>query len=338
MGRVALLTVLGTCAVALSAHAQAPRRGPFEAREGWLPAQPRLSLPATTPDLLPAGRSLIGLTFDWGNDLGWRQQGGAGEAPADRRFLVDGEHRTLGLEWRRGLSARLELGARLPLQWRGGGRLDGLIDWFHGFTRRLGLPDNGRRRFERDQLRLLGRSPDDTPLAWAGTSGTGLGRLEIDARAALLAPSGGRTPLALVARVTLPTGSGPFALPGLEAGAQLVTARALGRRWDAYAGLGASVHGRNEWQGLRYGPVRAHGFMACEWRPAGRLSLLAQLDGAGPLLRDVADYPGLHSYLRLVARLDLGAALRLDLGLAENIKNQQATTDFAILAGLTRRF
>lgn len=331
------VTPLAILAVALPALAQEPRRGPLEAREGWLPAQPRLTLPAASPDLLPPGRSLFGLTFDWGNDFGW-EQSGAGETPRDRSFLIDGEHRTLALDWRRGLSPRVELGARLPLQWRGGGELDGLIDWFHGFTRRLGLPQNGRPSFERDRLRVVGRSPDGTPLAWTGTSGTGLGRLELDARAALRAPSAGRTPLALVVRLTLPTGTGPFALPGLEAGAQLLAAHQLGRAWDLYAGLGASVHGEDEWQGLSYEPVRVHGFVACEWRPAGRLSLLAQFDGAGPLLQDVADYPRLHAYLRLVARIDLGAATRLDLGFAENIKNQQSTTDFALLAGLTRRF
>lgn len=331
------VTPLAILAVALPALGQEPRRGPLEAREGWLPAQPRLTLPAASPDLLPPGRSLFGLTFDWGNDFGW-EQSGAGETPRDRSFLIDGEHSTLALDWRRGVSPRVELGARLPLQWRGGGGLDGLIDWFHGFTRRLGLPQNGRPSFERDRLRIVGRSPDGAPLAWTGAAGTGLGRLELATRVGLRAPSAGRTPLALVVRLTLPTGSGPFAMPGLEAGAQLLAARPLGRAWDLYAGLGASVHGEDEWQGLRYETVRAHGFTALEWRPARRLSLLAQLDGAGPLLRDVADYPRLHSYLRLVARIDLGAATRLDLGFAENVKNQQSTTDFAVLLGVARRF
>lgn len=337
MRRFLALAGLLAATAATAARAEESRRGPFEAREGWLPAQPRLSLPAASPDLLAPGRSRLALALDWGNDFGWRQSV-AGETPRERSFLVDGEHRSLALEWRRGLSARVELDARLPLQWRGGGELDGLIDWFHGFTRRLGLPENGRPRFARDQLRLLGRSPAGVPLEWTGTGGTGLGRLELGSRLALVEPRAGRAPLSLAARLTLPTGTGPFALPGLEAGAQLLAGHRLGRSWDLYAGLGASAHGRNEWQGLRYEPLRVHGFAALEWRPARRLSLLAQLDGAGPLLKDVADYPQLHSYLRLVARLDLDQDTRLDLGFAENVKNQQATTDFALLVGVARRF
>ena len=333
---LALAGLLAASAVP-AARGEEPRRGPLEAREGWLPAQPRLSLPAATPDLLPPGRSRLALQLDWGNDFGW-QQDGPGERPRDRSFLVDGEHRSLALDWRRGLSPRVELDARLPLQWRGGGELDGVIDWFHGFTRRLGLPQNGRPSFERDRLRVLGRSPAGAPLAWTGAGGTGLGRLEVGSRLALAAPREERTPLALALRLTLPTGTGPFAMPGLEAGAQLLAARRLGRSWDLYAGLGATVHGCEEWQGLRYETLRAHGFLALEWRPARRLSLLLQVDGAGPLLEGVADYPELHAYLRLLARLDLGGATRLDLGFAENVKNQQSTTDFALLVGVGRRF
>ncbi len=317
------------------------RRGPIEAREEWLPAQPRLNLPALAPDLLAPGRVAFSLHFDWGNDFGWRQDRG-GETPGDRRYLIDGEHRSLTLDLRRGLRTSLEIGLRLPLYWRGGGRLDGVIDWFHGFTRKLGLPDNQRGRFLRDQLRVLGRDEQGRDLGWTGAAGTGLGRLELHARQALTraaqAGSAEREAwaVALAPRLALPTGSGPFDVPGVEAGAQLVAAHGLGAGWDFFGGVGAAFGGARRFEGLTFPRARPFAFVALEWRPARRLSQLAPVDGAGRQLEQVPQYAGVQSYLRLGARLDLGARWQLAGGFTENLVEQQATTDFGIFAGLTR--
>ena len=52
----------------------------------------------------------------------------------------------------------------------------------------------------------------------------------------------------------------------------------------------------------------------------------------------LADYPGIHSYLRLGAKVQLEERWELEAGFSENIKHQQATTDFGIRIGLTRQF
>jgi hypothetical protein len=320
---------------AAPASAPATRRGPLDVRETWLLAQPRLTLPPVAPDVLPAGASVWRLEGDWGNDFGWNQQA-AGEQPAGRRFLVDGEHRTGAIALRRGVGSRWDLEARLPIQWRGAGFLDHVIDAFHGFTRKLGLPDNERGRFERDRLRVLGQRQDGQPLAWSGGPGTALGRLELSSRVRLGAPAPHGWTWALVPRVTLPTGTGTFGAPGLEAGLQLAAARPLGARWDVFTGVGATA-GRRDWQGLRYRRARVHGFAALEWRPARRVSLLAQVDAASRLVTDIAAYPGLQSYLRLGASFDVDARVTLSAGFTENISDQQATTDFGVFAGLSLR-
>lgn len=329
--------------VAAQSGAGELRRGPIEAREEWLLAQPRLTLPATAPDLLGPGRTELRLHFDWGNDFGWRQDAG-GEAPRDRRFLVDGEHRTLEIGLRRGLRPGLELSLRVPLRWRGAGTLDGVIDWFHGFTRKLGLPDNQRRLFLRDQFRVLGVDAQGRPLAFSGVAGTGLGRVELAARVALTRAaraSGAEREawaVAFVPRVALPTGSGPFDVPGVEGGAQIVAGHGLGARWDVFLGAGATFGGARRVDGLAHARARPHAFVAFEWRPARRLSLLAQADAAGRSVEDVAEYPALASYLRFGAQLDLGPRWRLAGGFSENIANQQATTDFGVFVSLAWRF
>jgi hypothetical protein len=56
------------------------------------------------------------------------------------------------------------------------------------------------------------------------------------------------------------------------------------------------------------------------------------------MLRDVVDLPGIHAYLRVGARLRLSGRWTLEGSFTENVKHQQATTDFGIALGLSRSF
>jgi hypothetical protein len=325
------------CAAAASAGEGAPaRRGPIELRDEWLLCQMRLTLPALAPDALPAGRSRFRASFDWGNDFGWNQSI-RGETPADRRFLVDGEHRTLAFEWKHGLGGGLEAGARLPVRWRGPGVLDGLIDAFHGVAAHVGIPDNGRSFFLTDRFRVLGRDDQGRLVVWEAGAGTGLGNLELDLkwdaapRAASLRP-------ALVGRVALPTGTGPFQADGFEAALQLVAAAPLADSLDVYAGAGGTAFSDLEVAGVEYARFRGFGFLVLEWRPGDSWSLLTELNGSSRLATSLARYPGLQSYLKIGVKRDLGPRLSLEAGFTENLVRQQGTTDFGIFLGLARSF
>ena len=310
-----------------------PAGGPFEWREHWLLAQGRLTLPPVSPDILPKGAWAITADGDWGNDLGWRQPR-PGESAVGRSFLVDGEHRTFSLAARRGLGRGLDVGVRLPLEWRGGGILDGVIDWFHGFTRKLGLPDNFRTRFATNLLRVdlyqAGRH-----LAWDDSPGTGLGRIELFGRWSLLASK--ETRLALVLRAAPPTGTGPFAAGGMAAAAQLSAARRIGASADLFGGVGVSVGDQRREGDVEYAPVRPEAFLALERRLSRRWSVLAQSNAAGRLVTNVDHYPWIQWYLSLGARLRMDSGWALEGGFTENIAEQQATTDFGVQLGLTRR-
>lgn len=296
----------------------------------------RLTLPALAPDALPAGRSRFRVSFDWGNDFGWNQSI-RGETPADRRFLVDGEHRTLALELKHGLGGGLQMGARLPFHWRGPGILDGLIDAFHGAAAHVGIPDNGRSFFLTDRFRVLGRDDRGQQVVWDAGPGTGLGNLELDVKwdaargAASLRP-------ALVGSVALPTGTGPFQADGLEAGLQLVASAPLAASLDLYFGAGGTVFGDLDVAGIEYARLRGFGFVAMEWRPGGSWSLITELNGSSRIVTNLARYPGLQSYLKLGIKLDVAQRLALEAGFTENLVRQQGTTDFGIFLGLTRRF
>ena len=320
-----------TVAVALApvvARAQPARRGPLEVREEFLLAQPRLTLPSVSPDPLAPGETRVALGLDWGTDFALR-----GTEPSLTHF-VDGEHRTLAIDVRRGVTPRLTLGVRAPVRWRGAGVLDGLIDGWHRVT---GLPDNDRPLYPRDRFVLDARDALGRPLAIDQDTGTGLGNVELSGLwAARPAPQG--LAFSLIGRAELPTATGPFSGTGAHFGAQAVVAQPLGRTVDVYSGVGATLFARERQAALEYARWRAHGFATLEWRPARRVSILIETSAASRLITNIADYPGLQMYLRMGAKLDLGGRWRLEGGFVEGLASIQSTTDFGIQAGLSRRF
>jgi hypothetical protein len=334
------LLLLGT--LAASAHSPAPgagpagparlRRGPLESRDEFLLAQARLTLPAAAPDARPRGHTRVRVAGDWGNDFGLE----LGRVNGENRvlFLLDGEHRSLSFEVDHGLDGRWTLHARIPVFWRGGGVLDGLIDTWHRIT---GLPDNDRPRFDRNELAFVALDAEGQRVPWTAPAGSGLGGLELGARWSSrpreAAWTGG-----LDARVQLPTGTGGFAGGGVQMGAHLLAARTLGGAADVYAGVGGTVASETEQYGIEYASARPEGFLALEWRPWRVVSLVAQVNAAGRLVENVDDFPGLHVALKMGARIDVGRGWVLEGGFTEGLTDIDATTDFGILLGVERTF
>jgi hypothetical protein len=149
-------------------------------------------------------------------------------------------------------------------------------------------------------------------------------------------PSGWRT--AVVGRVALPIGTGPFAGGGVDLGAQLLAAHRLGSRFDVYLGAGGTFFGSEEIDGFEYVRFRPHGFVALEWRPGWRWSLYAEASGAGRLLTNIDAYPDMHAYFKMGSKVDLSRTWRIEGGFVEGIKNLQATVDFGVFLGLSREF
>lgn len=313
------------------------RRGPLEVRDGWLLAQPRLTLPAVSPDPLPCGIWQASLVTNRGNDFGWRQTR-EGELPkgGDRRFLVDGEHQTLEVDLRYGLTSTLSVGARLPVHWRGVGFLDDVIDWWHGWT---GLMDNIRSAFTNNLFRVEGRDVNFNRFSWNDETGWGLGNVELSSQWSFLPPrAGSRWSAAVIGRATLPTSTGPYQVGGVDLGLQAVAAVHVARRMDAYAGVGGTWFSEEELDGVRYEPLRGAAFVGFEVQVARTWSALVQLEYSTNLVTNIALYPEVQLYLNVGAKIDLSRRWTLELGVVENLTDQQSTVDFAAQAGLVGRF
>ncbi len=325
-----LLALAATASPAEPDSTTDPSRGPAEIRDGQLLAQPRLTLPAVSPQTTRRGAWALQVSALWANSFSWIQDV-SGEDPADRSFLIDGEAVVLDATLRRGLGRNFDVGLRVPVQHRSGGTLDGLIDWWH---RLVNAPKGGRPDFRTNAFRVEGLTTDGVPFSWNDSSGSGLGDVEAEARWRVR--DGARTSpsLALVARASLPTGTGPFAGNGVGGGGQIVLGAPLGDSLDLYAGAGFTAQDPGPVRGVLYEPARAHGFLALEWRPWRRLSLVAETNAASRLVENIDAYPGLHWIVNVTGRLDLGAHTRLDLGFTENIASQLTTTDFALYFGL----
>jgi hypothetical protein len=315
----------------------ARRRGPIEVRDGYLLAQPLLTLAAVSPDTLGCGTTSIRVQGVWSNTFGWRQNE-SGENPARRYFLADGESRTGVLSVAHGFTPDLDLGARLAVHWRGGGVSDDWIDAFHEFFANIGFTDNKRSDFRTDAFRINGRRTDGGTFNADADSGTGLGNLEIFGKWRFA--DGGRDgwSWALVGRATAPTGSHPFDPSGIEGALQVVGARRLARDWDVYGGIGAIGRTETRFQGMEFSPVVGHVFAAAEFRLGSRWSLLAETDYATNLANGIERHDPDRWYLDIGAKVDLDARTTFEMGFVENLISQQTTLDIGIHLGVEFRF
>jgi len=316
------------------------RRGPVEQRDEWILAQPRLTLPALSPDPVGKGQWRARVSANRGNDFGWTQTS-PGELPAggDRRFLIDGEHQTTEASVRYGLSSTVDLSARLPIHWRGAGFMDGIIDVVHEAFEWAGFLDNKRPDFINDLYRVEGRSDAFVPFSWTEDDGSGLGNVELAVHWAFAGTEPGACwTWATVGRVTLPTATGVYEVGGVDVGLQLLAARRLGAAFDLYLGVGGTWFSEEEIDGVLYEQLRGSGFVALEWRPASTWSLIATVHASSNLVTNIALYPTFQSYVDLAAKIDLSRCWQLELGFTENLEDQQSTTDIGVFVGIVGRF
>jgi hypothetical protein len=300
-------------------------------------AQARLTLPATSPDPIPLGQWVVGAYVNRGSDFGYNQRGPA-ETPFLRRFLVDGEHQTTALSARYGLRPRLSVGVRIPIHWRGGGFMDAIIDKVHEWLEPIGAKDNGRPAFNRDLYRVEGRDAMGNPISWNDERSTGLGNVEVSAHWNVVKPRHrGDWRAAVIARMTLPTGTGPYEVGGVDGGLQLAVARQLGPRVDLYLGAGGTVFGEDEVDGIRYERWRAQGFFALEYHLTRRLSIIMSTDATSRLVTNLDEYPATQWYLHFSARWDVTRRVEVEIGFTENLEHQQATIDFGGFLGVNVR-
>ncbi len=141
-------------------------RGPIPIRNGRAFNQLVLQFVPESPDTLSSGKTKLGLQFDIFNNL---------LIPNPRGSSVeeDYEEQRLLLSWRKGLGHGSEMGVFLPIRYRNGGFMDGLLREWHGLW---GIPNRTRD----DRLGRRSSSDFRSRLKWIDSQGNAL----VDAKTA----------------------------------------------------------------------------------------------------------------------------------------------------------
>jgi hypothetical protein len=207
---------------------------------------------------------------------------------------INNEYQRLRFAWRYGIDDRTEVGLFVPLEWRDGGFLDGIISWYHHL---VGLSDNsddsplGADHYPQYVSKLQVIDANGNTLVDQGNA-FGLGETVVTVKHTLIRTSR-RSALALRAGLKLPTGN-PTLLLGsgsFDEGLTLDARYNLGRDVSLYGNLGYVALGRaGRVPGAR--PNTVETLIGVEYHPNHRDSFNLQVDGNGQFVRtgnEVAD-------------------------------------------------
>ncbi|MFN8389172.1 MAG: DUF3187 family protein [Bdellovibrionota bacterium] len=247
-------------------------------------------------------------------------------------FLIDAETRVVDFNAKIGVAPNLEVGAWLPLYYRGSGFTDQPIDEWH---QTFGLPRGPRRRIPKDDYSFSGRNDDGTRFDLTET-GTGLGNLELNAKYRFSDDQheGGA---ALMPSVGLPTARSEFGAEQLDFGLTLFFDRRFGDT-AVYSGV-SCFHFLDESVGnLQQAPNVVQGFVGAAYSISQRSSLYLGVDAASAMIVDALEYPDYQLYLDFGGRIGITDRTQVVLGFRENPTPSEGTTDITFEVGLESQF
>lgn len=303
------------------AVADEPRHlGPIELRDQHPLALIHSSPTPTSPLTLEDGTYSTQLSFAWSNTLN-RRRG---------NYLIDAETRVLDLRFRYGVTDRWEVGANLPVVYRGEGVLDPLIDDWH---KMFGLPRGKRDKVPDNGFSLAGENEDGTEFDLHG-DGTRFGTAELTSKVRL--PDELPGTWASVFALGLPTGRNSYGHDGVDIGVGLV---GTGRAGDLRGYWGASYFYYSDPHTDDLTFERHHGaaFLHGEYPVTANISLLVGTLLTTGLLEDVKRFPDYAIYLDTGFRWNLAAAYSLEFLLRENPAPRDGTVDVTGLLAFTFR-
>jgi hypothetical protein len=201
--------------------------------------------------------------------------------------VEDNEYQRVRFAWRRGLGRGTEIGVFVPILWRNGGILDGIITAYHHL---VGLPANaddvplGRDHYPQYRSLLQIVDASGNVLVDQGNA-FGLGETIVTLKRSLTRTTP-RSALDLRLGLKLPTGNPTLALGSgsVDEGLSLDIRYSLGREILLYGNLGYVMMGPAiKIPGGR--PNTVETLIAIEYRPNNRDSFVLQVDGNGQFVR-----------------------------------------------------
>lgn len=300
--------------------------GPLRLRAQSPLAILRLTPTPETPATLLGGQWQAELLTSWNNYFDYD--------PA--RYTIDAEMLRFTLAGAYGVTSRLELGASLPLSYRGGGILDRFIENFEGWLR---VPNEDRKRAPRNRFLILIRGSDGRVFERSGRdSGWGIEDGTMSARYQLA--RGSETTPALTASfvLKLPVGreASLFSSGGYDVAGGLSAGQRLGR-FNAYASAVAIHYATTEMVGVRLRPNQLSLFTGVEFRRSTRTSWLLQALVTSPGAETFGDFSKNTYEITVGLKHLLSPDLLVEASLLENLFIFDNSPDVGFHVGLVWR-
>ena len=226
-----------------------------------------------SPDVLPFLHQRYGVQFDIINNL---------LAPAASSSLVleDNEYQRVVFSWKKGLPHNSELSIFVPVLWRNGGILDGILSAWHklfGISGNAADDPAGRGSHPKYISALKVVDSSGKTLVNQG-NGFGFGDISVTYKHSILRPQK-RSGLAWRMGIKIPTGNPVLLLGsgGFDVGVSLDARYSFGRDITLYANMGLVSQGS---AGRTPHPEHGmfQGLLACEYHPNSRDSYILQVD------------------------------------------------------------
>ena len=297
-----------------------------------LRSQSPFNLLQLTPTPLPPvtvarGRFGAGVLTSWNNYFDVDPRG---------RFVIDAETFSLTLGAGYGITDRLDLGVSLPVTYRGGGVLDGFVEWFEG---RIGATNPDRRRNPRDAFLILIHGEDGRTYRYTrDASGWGLEDGSASVRYQI-ARGSDTTPAVLAGfGVKLPTGRehSLHSSGGLDVEGGLSVGQRLGR-FHFYGTASLMRHSRSEVLGIRLRRTQWSLASALEYRASPRTSVLVQGLVTSPSATGFADFAKPTYEVAVGCKRVLSREILLEASVVENLLVFDNSADVGFHLGLVWR-
>jgi hypothetical protein len=297
-----------------------------------LRSQSPLNLLQLTPTPLPPitvqrGQLDIGVLESWNNYF---------DVDPGGRYIIDAGTLGLTIGAGYGITDTLDVSVSLPVTYRGGGILDGFVEWFENG---LGVPNKDRRRYPRNQFLVLLHGEDGKTYQFTGTA-SGWGLEDGTATARYQISRGSETTPAILAGfgVKLPTGrENSFHSSGgtdLEAGVSV--GQRLGR-FHLYGTASLMQHAMSEFAGVRLRRAQWSLASAVEYRASLRTSYLLQGLVTSPSARDFGDFARPTYEVTFGFKRVLSRELMLEASVLENLFVFDNSPDVGFHVGLVWR-
>jgi hypothetical protein len=280
-----------------------------------------------TPEVLAPGQWQFGVFSSW--NIYFAYEPG--------RYTIDAETLRFTLAATCGLDRRWDVGLNLPVSYRGGGVMDGLIE---AVEKALGVPNMDRRRFPRDRYLIRLHGPGGQVLERSGAaSGWGLEDATLTLRYQIARGDEEEPALTAGLLLKLPAGRQDAlrSSAGFDFGLALSYGQRLGKRTHLYVNTAVIRYNSAEIAGIALHRVQASISACFEYRHSPRTSWLVQgmtlTAGAmhdGNLAK--ATYEITAGFKHLLSR-----QLLLEASLLENLFVFDNSPDFGVHLGLVWR-